>query len=245
MLMMDHTGMSEKRWSEVINAIEELAPDYDRVNSLITFGMADKWRREVATRASQDDIVLEIGSGPGSFAKNLDSKQVYCLEPSRQLAEFSKSVIDGERTTLVQGLGERIPLSDGSVDKVFCVFSFRDFLDKPAGVSEMLRVLKDGGQAFIVDIAKPPPGPWAKLLEMHVKHVVPRLARVAVTPAAYQRLSRDPYRTFVDTYEAFGFTKVYEDLLRRKGFEQVGTEFLKLRGATMTRGSKPWKSTSS
>jgi len=243
--MMDHTGMSERRWSEVINAIEELAPDYDRVNSLITFGMADKWRREVATRASQDDIVLEIGSGPGSFAKNLHSKQVYCLEPSRQLAEFSRGVIDGDRTTLLQGLGERIPLADGSVDKVFCVFSFRDFLDKPAGVSEMLRVLKDGGQAFIVDIAKPPPGPWAKLLEMHVKHVVPRLARVAASPAAYQRLSRDPYRTFADTYEAFGFTKVYEELLRRKGFEQVGTEFLKLRGATMTRGSKPWKSTSS
>lgn len=243
--MMDYTGMSERSWSEVVNAIEELAPDYDRINSLITFGMADKWRKEVASNAGPDDVVLEIGSGPGSFAKNLDSKQVYCLEPSRPLAEFSRSVIDGDRTTLLQGLGERIPLADESVDKVFCVFSFRDFLDKPAGVSEMLRVLKDGGQAFIVDIAKPPPGPWAKLLDIHIKHVVPMLARVAASPAAYQRLSRDPYRTFADTYEAFGVTRVYEELLRRKGFEQVGTEFLKLRGATMTRGSKPWTSTSS
>lgn len=245
MYMMDHTGMSEERWSEVVDAIEELAPDYDRVNSLITFGMADRWRKEVASRALRDDVVLEIGSGPGSFAKRLESEQVYCLEPSRRLAEMSRGVIDGERTTLLQGLGEKIPLADSSVDKVFCVFSFRDFLDKSAGVSEMLRVLKDGGQAFIVDIAKPPPGPWAKLLDMHVRHVVPRLARVAASPAAYHRLSRDPYRTFADTYEAFGFTAVYEELLRRKGFEQVGTEFLKMRGATMTRGSKPWKSTSS
>lgn len=243
--MMDHTGMSRRSWSEVVNAIEEIAPDYDRVNSLITFGLADRWREEVASRAGSDDVVLEIGSGPGSFAKRLGSKQVYCLEPSKALAEFSKDVVDRERTTLLQGLGERIPLAEGSVDKVFCVFSFRDFLDKPAGVSEMLRVLKEGGEAFIVDIAKPPPGPLAKLLEMHVKHVVPRLARVAVTPEAYQRLSRDPYRTFVDTYQAFGFTTVYEDLLRGKGFEKVGTEFLKLKGATMTRGSKPWKSTSS
>lgn len=242
---MDPTGMSGKRWSEVVEAIEELAPDYDRVNSLITFGMADRWRREVASRARPDDVVLEVGSGPGSFAKMLGSKQVYCLEPSRQLAEFSRNVIDDEKVTLLQGLGEGIPLADGSVDKVFCVFSFRDFMDKPAGVSEMLRVLREGGEAFIVDIAKPPPGPWSKLLDMHVKHVVPRLARVAASPAAYQRLSRDPYRTFADTYDAFGFTNVYEELLRRKGFEKVGTEFLKLRGATMTRGSKPWKSTSS
>lgn len=243
--MMDHRGMSQGSWSEVVGAIEEIAPDYDRVNTLITFGMADKWRREVASRAGPEDEVLEIGSGPGSFAKRLCSKHVYCLEPSRSLAEFSKDVVDGERTTLLQGLGERIPLAEGSVDKVFCVFSFRDFLDKPSGVSEMFRVLRDGGQAFIVDIAKPPPGPWAKLLEMHVRHVVPRLARVAVSPAAYQRLSRDPYRTFVDTYDAFGFTNVYEDLLKSKGFEQVATEFLKMKGATMTRGSKPWKSTSS
>jgi len=243
--MMDHTGMSERRWSEVVDAIEEIAPDYDRVNSLITFGMAEKWRREVASRAEPEDVVLEIGSGPGSFAKRLGSRQVYCLEPSRRLAQLSKEVVDGERTTLLQGLGEKIPLSDRSVDKVFCVFSFRDFLDKPAGASEMFRVLKEGGQAYIVDVAKPPPGPWAKLIEMHVRHVVPRLARVAVSPAAYDRLARDPYRTFVDTYEAFGFTTVYEDLLRSKGFDQVGTEFLKLKGATMTRGKKPWKSTSS
>ncbi len=241
--MMDHTGMSERRWSEVVGAIEEIGPDYDRVNSLITFGMAEKWRREAASRAGPDDVVLEVGSGPGSFAKWLHAKQVYCLEPSRSLAERSRAVID-DRVTLLQGLGERIPLSDGSVDKVFCVFSFRDFLDKPAGVSEIHRVLKEGGQAFIVDIAKPPPGPWAKLLEMHVRHVVPRLARVAVSPAAYQRLSRDPYRTFVDTYDAFGFTDVYEELLRSKGFDGVGTEFLRMKGATMTRGSKPWKSTS-
>ena len=245
MLMMHPSGMSDRSWSEVVNAIEEIAPDYDRVNSLITFGMADRWRREVASMADRDDTVLEIGSGPGSFAKRLEAKQVYCLEPSRRLAEFSRTVLDDDRMSLLQGVGEKIPLAEGSVDKVFCVFSFRDFFDKPTGVSEMLRVLKEGGQAYIVDIAKPVPGPWAKLMELHVKHVVPRLARVAVTPAAYKRLERDPYRTFFDTYEAFGFTNVYEDILRGKGFEDVRTDFLKMRGATMTRGRKPWKSTSS
>jgi ubiquinone/menaquinone biosynthesis C-methylase UbiE len=109
----------------------------------------------------------------------------------------------------------------------------------------MLRVLRPGGEAYIVDIAKPPPGPLARLLDMHVRHVVPRLARVALNPAAYERLKRDPYRTFIDTYEAFGFTDVYEELLKTKGFEEVDSEYLRLKGATMTRGRKPWKSTSS
>ncbi|MBU1159218.1 MAG: class I SAM-dependent methyltransferase [Candidatus Thermoplasmatota archaeon] len=242
--MMDANGMSGRHWTEVVEALEEIAPDYDRVNQLITFGLADRWRREVAAYAEPDDVVLEVGSGPGSFARHLISKSIYCIEPSGELANYSKELLDQNRIQLVRAVGEKIPMADQSVDKVFCVFSFRDFFDKGEGISEIHRVLKAGGEVRIVDVAKPPPGPLAKLLDMHVKHIVPRLARIAVNPASYHRLKRDPYMTFVDTYKAFGFTSIYENLLSQQGFSEVKTEFLKMKGATMTRGKKPWTSTS-
>jgi len=235
--------MSRERWSEVIEALEEIAPDYDKVNQLITFGLAERWRKEAAAYASPDDVVLEIGSGPGSFARHLHAGSVYCLEPSGHLVSRSRAVLDPARAVLIRGMAERIPLADASVDKVFCVFSFRDFIDKRESLTEIRRVLKDGGEVRIVDVAKPPPGPLAKLLDIHVKHVVPKLARVAVNHAAYERLSRDPYSTFTDTYRAYGFTTVYERLLSDSGFSGVNTEFLTLKGATMTMGTKPWKST--
>lgn len=241
---MDHRGMTSSEWLGVIEAMEEVTPYYDRVNSLITFGLADKWRKEVASLAEEDDVVLEVGSGPGAFAKHLKAKTVFCLEPSGQMASYSRGLLDGERVSMIRGVGEKVPLSDESVDKVFCVFSFRDFFDRGAGTKEIFRVLRPGGQVHLVDVAKPPPGPLAKLLEMHVRHVVPALARVAVGPEARRRWNSDPYRTFVDTYQAFGFTTVYENLLKVSGFSDVSTDFLKLKGATMTRGKKPWKSTS-
>jgi demethylmenaquinone methyltransferase/2-methoxy-6-polyprenyl-1,4-benzoquinol methylase len=241
---MDDAGMTTKEWLGVIEAMEDVGPYYERVNALMTFGLADKWRKEVAAAAGPDDVVLEIGSGPGNFAKHLASKRIFCLEPSDRLLSSSKDALDPERVTPIRGVGEHIPLADSSIDKVFCVFSFRDFFDRGTGVSEMLRVLKDGGEVRIVDVAKPPPGPYARLLDMHIKHVVPKLARVAVPPAVRATWERDPYRTFAKTYEAFGFTTVYEDLLRKTGFDEVGTEFLKMRGATVTRGTKPWRSTS-
>jgi demethylmenaquinone methyltransferase/2-methoxy-6-polyprenyl-1,4-benzoquinol methylase len=241
---MDEAGMTSKEWLEVIEAMEDVSPYYERVNALMTFGLADKWRREVAAAAGPDDVVLEIGSGPGNFARHLASKKVFCLEPSGELISSSRKTLDPEKVTPIRGVGENIPLADSSVDKVFCVFSFRDFFDRGAGVSEMHRVLKEGGEVRIVDVAKPPPGPYARLIDMHIKHVVPKLARVAVPPAVRTAWKRDPYRTFARTYEAFGFTTVYEDLLTRNGFDQVGTEFLKMRGATVTRGKKPWRSTS-
>jgi demethylmenaquinone methyltransferase/2-methoxy-6-polyprenyl-1,4-benzoquinol methylase len=242
---VDSRGMTSEEWLGVLEAMDSVEPYYDRVNGLITLGLADKWRREVAARAGPDDTVLELGSGPGSFARHLVSKRVFCVEPSRHLASVSRDSLPNERVTVIRGVGETIPLAEESVDKVFCSFSFRDFKDRSMGVSEMFRVLRPGGEVFITDVAKPPPGPMAKLLDMHVRHMVPVLARIAVGPEARARWARDPYRTFAETYSAFGFTTVYEGLLRDKGFGEVGTEFLRMKGATMTRGRKPWKSTSS
>jgi len=242
---MNPEGMTTAEWVSVLEAMEEVAPYYDRVNRLITLGMADRWRSEVARKAATGDVVLELGSGPGSFARHLHEQTVYCVEPSDSLLRQSRDELDGDHVTLIRGVGEGVPLADGSVDKVFCSFSFRDFRDRSVGTSEMFRVLREGGEAFIADVAKPPPGPMAKLIEMHVRFVVPTLARVAVNPASRARWKADPYRKFVDTYEAFGFTTVYEGLLRSQGFVDVSTEFLTMKGASLTRGRKPCRSTSS
>ena len=241
---MNHSGMTTPEWLEVIEAMEEVAPYYDRVNQLITLGLADRWRAEVAAQADEDDTVLEIGSGPGTFARHLRSEKVFCLEPSGSLVRMSRGALPGESYEMIRGVGERVPLASESVDKVFCSFSFRDFRDRDLGASEILRVLRKGGEVFIADVAKPPPGPMAKLLEMHIRHVVPVMARVAVHGSVRGRLGNDPYRKFVETYDAFGFTTFYERLLRSKGFDEVATKSLKLGGATLTRGKKPWKSTS-
>lgn len=236
--------MTHNEWHDVMDAMEEVGPYYERVNWLITFGMVDKWRKRVASLAGPDDVVLELGSGPGNFTKHLTSRTVFALEPSAELSEISRSVVDNDRVTFLKGVGEKIPLADGRVDKVFCVFSFRDFFDRRAATGEMHRVLKDGGEAVIVDMAKPPSGPLAKMLEFHVKHMVPPLTRLAVPSVARERWTRDPYRTFVDTYAGYASTDIVEDILRSAGFEGVSTDYLGLKGATMTRGKKPWKSTS-
>lgn len=241
---MDSGGMDEKEWHDVMVAMEEVGPYYERVNQMITFGLVDKWRQAAAKLAKPDDVVLELGSGPGNFTRHLKSRTIYCVEPSDELALASRKILDPDRVNLLRAVGERIPLAESSVDKVFCVFSFRDFYDRAGSVQEMHRVLRFGGEVIIVDVAKPPNGPLAKLLELHVKHLVRPLAHVAAPSAARERWSRDPYRIFVETYQGFGSTKIHEDLLTGSGFDNVRTEYLGMKGASMTRGSKPWKSTS-
>jgi len=241
---MDHRGMSRTEWQELLESLEEVGPDYEKVNSLMTFGLVDKWRRRVSMLAKDDDVVLEIGSGPGHFTRHLRSRTIYCLEPSFEFASSSKGVLDMSRVTLLKGVAEKIPLADRSVDKVFCMFSFRDFFDRPAALSEMNRVLREGGEAIIADVAKPESGPFAKMVELHFQRIVPVLARVAVSPSSRDVWARDPYARLMDTWVAFGSSSENEELFRQGGFTDVKTEYLDLKGAAMTRGKKPWKSTS-
>jgi demethylmenaquinone methyltransferase/2-methoxy-6-polyprenyl-1,4-benzoquinol methylase len=241
---MDSRGMSRTEWQELVRSLEDVGQDYEKVNSLMTFGLVDKWRRRVAALARDDDVVLEIGSGPGNFTRLLGSREVYCLEPSLGFARSAKQALDADRVTLVKGVAEGIPLANGSVDKVFCTFSFRDFFDRPAALSEMNRVLREGGEAIVTDVVRPESGPLAKMLELHFQKLVPVLARVAVSPASRRVWSRDPYAKLMDTWAAYGSPSQNEELFRKGGFVDVRTEYLDLKGAAMTRGKKPWKSTS-
>lgn len=241
---MDHYGMTESEWREVVGSLEDIGPYYERVNMLMTFGLIDRWRRHVAALARPEDTVLEIGPGPGYFTRHLKARTIYCLEPSLDFASSTKGLLDIGKVSLVKGLAERIPLSAGSVDKVFCVFSFRDFFDKPAALGEINRVLKEGGEVVVADVAKPHSLPLAKMMDMHFKHLVPVLARVAIDPSARDVWARNPYSRLMQTWNAYGTPSEYEGLFRRSGFVDTSTEYLELKGAAMTRGKKPRTSTS-
>jgi len=242
---MDQNGMSRTDWQEVVGSLEDIGPYYEKVNMLMTFGLVDKWRRHVAELSKPDEAVLEIGPGPGYFTRHLKANTVYCLEPSLGFAASTKGMLDGGKVNLVKGVAERIPMASESVDRVFCVFSFRDFFDKPAALGEINRVLKEGGEVVVADVAKPDSGPLAKMMDMHFRRMIPLLARVAVGPSSRTVWARDPYAKLAQTWTAYGGSSDYENLFRKSGFVDVSTEHLELKGAAMTRGKKPWKSTSS
>src|SRR5512137_2079123 len=187
---MDRMGMSRSEWRGIVESLEDIGADYEQVNSLMTFGLVDKWRKRVASVARADDVVLELGSGPGYFTRHLSSHTIYCLEPWLDFANSTKGMLDMTRVTLLRGVAEKIPLADNSVDKVFCVFSFRDFYDRPGALGEINRVLKEGGEVVVADVARPESGPLAKMLELHFRALVPVLARVAISPSSKEVWAR-------------------------------------------------------
>src|SRR5512136_1285340 len=146
------------------------------MNNIVTFFRAEKWRRRAASFSGDEFDVLEIGCGPGSFAKHLRGRSIVCVDPSEKLLAVAKKRLDG-KAEFRQGEAEKLPSEASSFDRVFCSFSFRDFKDKRQGLEEMFRVLRSGGQGIILEIAKPDGRIRRKLLGWHLKYIVPLIAR--------------------------------------------------------------------
>ena len=61
--------------------LEATIPVYDRINRFATFGQDQRWRKMVQQRLPEQGKILEIGCGPGSFAENLEGRDLTCLDP--------------------------------------------------------------------------------------------------------------------------------------------------------------------
>ena len=97
--------------------------------------------------------VLEIGIGSGinlPFYTNR-ATEILGLEPHPKLLEMASPKTRRDRATLTQGSAESIPLDRASVDTILVTWTLCSIPDLARALSEMLRVVKLGGQLLLVE----------------------------------------------------------------------------------------------
>jgi demethylmenaquinone methyltransferase/2-methoxy-6-polyprenyl-1,4-benzoquinol methylase len=133
--------------SEVSDPIfVRIAARYDLINRILSLGREQNWRARGIEMLSPG-TVLDLGCGTG--ATDFGERTVVGLDPVLEMLALS-TVRDR-----VAGLGEALPLRDGSVDGVFSGFVFRNLSSVPDTLDEIHRVLKPGQVAVVVDLARP------------------------------------------------------------------------------------------
>ena len=198
---------------------DEIAPRYDLLNHLLSFGVDCRWRR-AAARAALDRSprrVLDVATGTGDLAILLKrlcpEAEVVGLDfAPRMLGRARKKAARaGVRIEFVEGDALAMPFPDGSFDALTVAFGFRNFADYEAGLREFYRVLAPGGRAVILEFPPPPRRAFGRLVRFYYHRVLPALGgMISGSPEAYRYLP--------ESVERFPEPRAMAAMMARAGF---------------------------
>jgi demethylmenaquinone methyltransferase / 2-methoxy-6-polyprenyl-1,4-benzoquinol methylase len=196
---------------------DAIAPRYDLVNRLMTFGLDQGWRRATvaALALPKGSVVVDLACGTGDLT-NLARSAGY--RPIGVDLSWGMLTANTSGAPLAEAEASALPLADGSVDGILCGYALRNFTDLGASLAEMGRVLRPGGRLAVLEVAAPPPGLLRRGYRVWFEGVVPRLGGLFSDPDAYRYL---PASTAYLPDEAG-----LRALCTRAGFSTVGRRLL-------------------
>jgi demethylmenaquinone methyltransferase/2-methoxy-6-polyprenyl-1,4-benzoquinol methylase len=197
------TADKQKLVGEVFSSV---AGKYDLMNDLMSLGVHRVWKRYfVATaQVKRGDRVLDLAGGTGDIAALLRERvgdTGAASDGSVVLGDINAGMLRVGRDRMtdrgnVRGFGyvqcnaEQLPFPDASFDLVTIAFGLRNVTDKDAALREMLRVLKLGGQARVLEFSQVQAEWFKPVYDFHSFNILPRLGQLfARDSASYQYLA--------------------------------------------------------
>lgn len=222
---------------------DRIAPRYDLVNRLMTFGLDVSWRRRMARYLPErpELEVLDLATGTADQILTLCDE---CPRIRRAVGmDLSENMLDVGRLkvaekgredliSLTAGDAVSIPAPDASFDAVTISYGIRNVTDVPASLRDMRRVLKPGGRVLILEGSLPanPLIRWGH--RIYLRYVMPFLG--GLVSGDFQA-----YRYLNQTIEAFPCGEAFCQWLRDAGFEAVAADPVTFGVSTIYRGDRP------
>ena len=214
----------------VRDLFEAIAPRYDLLNDLLSFGLHRFWKRQAIAwlRPSPGQRRLDLCCGTGDLALllaervrpsgavlGLDVAEAPLAEARRRAAERPWLPLSFRSAdALATGLG------DGWADGAAMAYGLRNLADPAAGLRELRRLLRPGGRAVVLDFNRPEGSPGlvaarqvAAFQRFYLRQLVVPAARAFGLPEHYAYLEA--------SLRQFPTGPEQEALARHAGFRRV------------------------
>ncbi|MCL4342565.1 MAG: class I SAM-dependent methyltransferase [Candidatus Thermoplasmatota archaeon] len=211
---------------EVFSVISD---KYDLLDSIISFGMDQKWRKALVEEIPADAaLVVDCGAGTGKLT-SLILRRTASRVNAIDLTERMRRNPDPGRVNYQIGSAESLPYPDSSADCVVSAFLTRnlDSVRKYAG--EAHRVLKIGGKFLNLDIFNPT-GWFGPLFALYFFRMVPFFGDLATGSKSYSYLA-ESVKNFVSPE---GFSQILADA----GFHSIKSRSFALGSVILHEGFK-------
>jgi len=205
---------------------DEIAPRYDLANHTLSMNVDRLWWWRTARTFAHilkrgDARVLDLCAGTGDMAVALRSAAarensaaaICALDFSHQmlhhgLDKYAKNAIQPVEADALQ-----LPLQDSAVDLVVSAFGFRNLANYDAGLREIYRVLKPGGEIGILDFGEPG-GLMGKLYGFYFRRILPRVG-------TFISGVRGPYEYLPNSVRKFPAPQQMLGRMEAAGFQHV------------------------
>jgi demethylmenaquinone methyltransferase/2-methoxy-6-polyprenyl-1,4-benzoquinol methylase len=184
--------------------LKNIIPVYDKVNSVISLGKDNDFRKEgIIKSILPGNVILDAGSGYGNMSKTVmetvsTDVTVFFYDPILEMLNKVKDKVGtGDKPFsffLCSGVFESIPFKSNTFDAIICGYSLRDAMDLHIAIQELNRVLKKGGRLVIVDLGKPDNVVCRFLVSIYLKYFLSILAFMVAGKRGI------PFRTLYGTF---------------------------------------------
>ncbi len=205
----------EERRALIRQVFAEVAPRYDLMNDLMSFGIHRLWKRALARAAAprRGEIIVDLAGGTGDVARLMarSGARVLVADPSAPMLMEGRH--RGGRLAEIAAEAERLPFADESVDCVTIAFGIRNVTDMGEALAEIRRVLKPGGRFLCLEFStaalpiRPFYAAWSAL-------AIPRLGAAIAG-------SRAAYRYLIESIARFPDQASFAKIIAEAGFSDV------------------------
>ena len=165
---------------------DAIAPRYDLVNRVMTFGMDIGWRRKTVDSLSlTSGVVADVACGTGDLCREIERRGLRAIG-----FDLSAGMLANARTKapLVQADALALPLMSSSIDGITCGFALRNVADLGSLFAEFARVTRPGGRVALLEVAEPRSKALRAGHHFYFRRVVPLIGGLLSDRRAYSYL---------------------------------------------------------
>lgn len=229
--------------ANVQQMFDAIAPRYDLLNHLLSFGLDGWWWARTA-RSFRDvlrrpeAVVLDLCCGTGDMSlalmkhrpKDGTEAPMLAVDFSHEMLVRGREKFAPHNIVAIEADAMHLPLADNSVDLITSAFGFRNLSNYDEGLRELFRVLRPGGQIGILDCNQPE-GVVGAVYDLYFKKILPKVGGMLSDPGAYKYLPA--------SVERFPRPKRMLEMIRAAGYKDARWTGYTFGTAGLYRATKP------
>jgi demethylmenaquinone methyltransferase / 2-methoxy-6-polyprenyl-1,4-benzoquinol methylase len=181
---------------DVASMFDDIAPVYDRLNTIMTFGLDNGWRHAAVEQtaiepgASVADVACGTGKLTGELAERVGpfGKVIGVDLSGGMLALAEAEYRDLVQVEFRKGDALALPIDEDGVDAATIGFGMRNLANFEAGFRELARVVRPGGRVVCLELTMPRPRWWGRLYHATFRRTAPLAGTLFGRRKAYRYL---------------------------------------------------------